>query len=215
MNRRIDLKTYRPLVLLLSLLFGGGAFASAETLTEPQRVVEDVTQGVLQVLRDERDRLRNDPDYVYRLVDELFVPNVDVDAVAALVLGRHWRGATPVQRDAFKREFKRLVIKTYATALNELSLDGWDIIYLPTRDLPGKIKRVMVRTQIQRPGNKPTSVDYSLRWNGRRWLAYDVTVEGVSLLVNYRSSFDRLASEKGMEGLIQDLAARNDGRLGS
>ena len=215
MRRWIDLKIAGLAALMAVILVGGPAASAAPDLSEPQKVVETVTQNVLRVLRDERQHLQDDPDYVYRLVDDLFLPHVDTNAVAALVLGRHWRGARPAQRNAFQREFQRLMIRTYATALNEITLDGWDIVYLPSRELGGKVKRVVVRTQILRPGNKPTSVDYSLRQAGKRWLAYDVTVEGVSLLTNYRSSFDRLASQKGLDGLIQDLAARNDGRQGS
>jgi len=187
----------------------------AEALSEPQKVVQSVSDGVIRVLREERQRLHSDPDFVYRLVDELFLPNIDVKGVSALVLGRHWRAATPEQKSAFTREFKRLVVQTYATALNEIQIDGWDMIFLPTRELSGKIKRVIVRTQIRRPGRNPTSVDYSMRYDGKRWLTYDVAVEGVSLLTNYRSSFERLASQKGLDGLIQDLANRNDERRGS
>ena len=215
MRRWLDLKIAGLAALMAVILVGGPAASASPDLSEPQKVVETVTQNVLRVLRDERRRLQDDPDYVYRLVDDLFLPNVDTNAVAALVLGRHWRGATPAQRDAFQHEFQRLVIRTYATALNEITLDGWDIVYLPPRELGGKVKRVVVRTQIRRPGNKPTSVDYSLRQAGKRWLAYDVTVEGVSLLTNYRSSFDRLVSQKGLDGLIHELAVRNDGRQGS
>jgi phospholipid transport system substrate-binding protein len=72
-----------------------------------------------------------------------------------------------------------------------------------------------VRTQISRPGAQPTSVDYSMRYKGNRWLAYDVKVEGISLLSNYRSSFGRLVSQKGLDGLIRDLNARNDAKGGS
>lgn len=203
-------------IAFFSILFLITSIAqAAEGLSEPQKVVRSVSDGVMRVLRDERQRLQTDPDYVYRLVDELFLPNIDVKGVSALVLGRHWRAATREQKDAFTREFKRLVIQTYATALNEIRVDGWDLIFLPSRELPGKAKRVLVRTQIRRPGRSPTSVDYGMRHDGQRWLAYDVSVEGVSLLTNYRSSFDRLASQKGLDGLIQDLAARNDERRGS
>jgi phospholipid transport system substrate-binding protein len=202
-------------VIIAAGLFMIGAVAAAsgnKALSEPQQVVENVSEGLKSVLRKDRQRLRNDPRYVYEVVDRLFLPNVDVNGVSALVLGRHWRGATPQQRQAFNREFKELIIQTYATALNEISVDGWDMTYLPTRELKGKIRRVVVRTQILRPGNTPVSVDYSMRQDGKRWLAYDVAVEGVSLLTNYRSSFTRLASQKGLDGLIRELAARNDSR---
>lgn len=207
---------HAPIVYAFILLFAfGPAAAAAQKLSEPQRVVETVSDGLVQVLQKEQARLKKDPKYVYQVVDELFLPNVDVDRVSALVLGRHWRIATPEQKKAFNREFKRLVTQTYATAIDEISVDGWNMIYLPTRELQGKAKRVVVRTQVSRPGSKPTSVDYSMLYNGKRWLAYDVAVEGISLLTNYRSSFGRLASEKGMDGLINDLTVRNNAKRGS
>jgi phospholipid transport system substrate-binding protein len=198
-------------LLLLAPAFGSTSLVLAGQLSEPQQVVEKVSDGLVRILREQRDRLQTDPDYVYEVVDDLFLPNVDMQGVSALVLGRHWRTASPHQKDAFNREFTRLVTQTYATAITELS-DGWDIVFLPTRELSGSAERVLVRTQVARPGGSPTSVDYSMRHAGGRWLAYDVKVEGVSLLTNYRSSFARLISQKGLDGLIQDLAARNDAR---
>lgn len=202
-------------VATLAIFLAVGSAVAGQELSEPQKVVEAVSDGLMSVLRKDRQRLKTDPDYVYEIVDELFLPNVDVNGVAALVLGRHWRSASPEQKDAFNREFKRLLVQTYATALNEISVDGWETLYLQTRELEGKIKRVVVRTQIVRPGNKPASIDYSMRHDGTRWLTYDVSVEGMSLLTNYRSSFHRIASQKGLDGLIQELASRNDARRGS
>jgi phospholipid transport system substrate-binding protein len=211
---------WRPFgFLVLATFFAaialGPTAAVAQRLSGPQQVVENVSDGLVRILREQRGKLKTDPDFVYEIVDDLFLPHVDVDTVSALVLGRHWRTATPEQRQAFNREFKRLVTQTYATAIHELSADGWDIIYLPVRELGGKSKRVVVRTQISRPGAQPTSVDYSMRYKGNRWLAYDVKVEGISLLSNYRSSFGRLVSQKGLDGLIRDLNARNDAKGGS
>jgi phospholipid transport system substrate-binding protein len=186
--------------------------AASPGLTPPQQVVEAVSEGLRQVLREDRDLLDKDPQYVYRLVDELLVPNVDVVRVSALVLGPVWREATPSQRDAFAEQFKRMLVRTYATAVNELS--EWQIQYLPIRMEPDQDK-VLVRTRIMRAGGEPVSVDYRMARRGERWLAYDVSIDGVSLLVNYRSNFVRLAREKGIDGLIQDLAQHNAERAGS
>lgn len=180
--------------------------AFAEPLSEPQRVVQQVSDGLRRVLREDRRLLETDPAYVHSLVDQLFLPNVDYPRVCALVLGPLWKRATPAQRDAFGDEFKALLINTYATAVNELS--EWEIRYLPLRLQPGG-KDAVVRTRVMYPGGKPVEVDYRMRKKGSRWLAYDVKVSGVSLLANYRSTFVRMARKKGIDGLIDDLAARN------
>jgi phospholipid transport system substrate-binding protein len=180
--------------------------AVADGLAEPQQVVQRVSDGLMKVLREDRALLRDDPKYVYRLVDELFLPNVDFDGVSALVLGPYWRRASPDQREAFAHEFKNMLIRTYATAVNELS--EWEIRYLPLRLQPGA-KEAVVRTQIMRSGGDPIQVDYRMHQKDGRWLAYDVAVAGVSLLTNYRSTFVSLARQKGLDGLIADLSARN------
>jgi phospholipid transport system substrate-binding protein len=193
------------LALALGLL-GSAVTGSAEPLNEPQQVVQRVSDELRRVLREDRHLLQNDPRYVHRLVDELFMPNVDYRRVCAMVLGPFWKRASVEQRQAFGEEFKQLLIHTYATAVNELS--EWEIRYLPL-PLDRGDKDVLVRTQVMRPGGEPVDVNYRMYKKGGRWLAYDVAVAGVSLLTNYRSTFVRMARKKGVDGLIDDLAARN------
>ena len=132
--------------------------------------------------------------------------HIDLDRVAALTLGPYWRDATPAQRRAFTSSFKDLVVNSYAHAVDEL--DAWNIRHLPPR-AGSHPDRVLVRTQIERPRGTPVAVDYRMIRKDNRWLAYDVLVEGVSLLTNYRSSFTGIARERGIDGLIQELRRRN------
>jgi phospholipid transport system substrate-binding protein len=199
------------LAIALTYVATTGIPAAAEPLSEPQQVVQRVSEGLGQVLRKDRHLLENDPAYVHKLVDELFLPNVDFQRVCALALGPFWKRATPAQRNAFGDVFKALLINTYATAVNELS--EWEIRYIPELYQPGD-EDVVVRTQVLYPGGEPIDVDYRMHQKGSRWLAYDVKVAGVSLLSNYRSTFMRLARRKGIDGLIEDLAARNATRGG-
>ncbi len=200
----------RPLFLALLalavLLWGFESKAAGESLSGPQQVVQRVSDGVRDVLRKDRRLLETDPAFVHRLVDELLLPNVDFQRVCSVVLGPVWKEASQAQRDAFGAEFKSLLINTYAMAVNELS--EWEIRYLPLRLQPGETETV-VRTRVLYPGGDPIDVDYRMYKKGDRWLAYDVAVAGVSLLANYRSTFVRMARQKGIDGLIADLAARN------
>jgi len=180
--------------------------AGAGGLSGPQQVVQQVSDGLMKVLREDRSLLQNDPKYVYRLVDTLFLPHVDLDRVSALALGPYWHRANLRQRKAFAQAFKNLLIRTYAMALNELS--EWKIRYLPTRVEPGD-HEVLVRTRVLQPGGNPIQVDYRMYEKDGRWLAYDVAVAGVSLIANYRNTFMALARQKGLDGLIADLSARN------
>ncbi|MEY6431778.1 ABC transporter substrate-binding protein [Thioalkalicoccus limnaeus] len=200
-----------PLLILLALIWLPGP-AATQPLTAPQQVVEKVSDELMRVLREDRQLIERDPEYVYRLVDERFLPHVDFERVSALVLGPVWREASPAQREAFGEEFKHMLIRSYAAAVNELS--EWEIQYLPM-SLDPDARNAIVRTRILRRGGQPTAVDYRMVRRGERWLAYDVSIEGVSLLANYRSSFVRLARERGIDGLIADLADRNLERQGS
>lgn len=172
----------------------------------PQQVIQEVSDGLMRVLREDRDLLRTDPSFVHRLVDRLFLPNVDLRRVAALVLGPHWREATPAQRAAFEAEFKRMLIQTYASALDRLS--NWELRYPPMRLEPDQAK-ALVRTEMRQPGGTPVAVDYRMALRGGHWVAYDVLVEGVSLLAAYRTQFTEIARRRGIEGVLAELHARN------
>lgn len=205
-------RAHRPLASVLLAALAALVFllqapaARAGDVSEAQQVIRGVSDGLTRVLREDRRLLETDPAYVHRLVDELFLPNVDFDRVSALVLGPHWRQATAEQRARFREAFKGMLIATYATAVNELS--EWEIRFLPTRE-PEGARDLVVRTQVLRPGGEPIAVDYRMVERNGRWLAYDVAVEGVSLLNAYRSTFVQMAREKGIDGLIAELETRN------
>jgi phospholipid transport system substrate-binding protein len=201
--------TVRALLCLVALLAAPPAVASVtggQDLNPPQRVIQGVSEDLMRVLQEDRDLLRTDPAYVHRLVDRLLLPNLDFSRVAALVLGPHWREASPSQRQAFEREFKTLLIQTYASALDRLST--WELRYPPMRLDPGQT-RALVRTELRQAGGAFVAVDYRMAVKGDRWVAYDVLVEGVSLLSSYRAQFTEIARRRGIDGLLAELSARN------
>ena len=181
--------------------------AGAYGKTGPQQVIQDTSERLRVILQENKQRLVDEPEYVYRLADEVFVPHVDMERVSSLVLGKHWRRATPEQKQAFSDQFKRMLVRTYATALRELG--DWKVDFLPMRTQPGE-KRVLVQTLMTRSGAPPVAMDYRMHQKDGHWLAFDVSVEGVSLITNYRASFSRLIRQKGIDGLIKELAARNE-----
>jgi len=194
------------LLLQYAILFPATAHGA---LNEPQRIIQQVSDGLMRVLREDRNLLKTDPGYVYRLVDELFLPHVDLPRVTALALGPYWRDATPEQRRVFQTEFQRLLIQTYASALDALST--WEIRFLPMQLEPGAT-RTMVRTEIRQPNGQPVRVDYRMALTNGRWRAYDVAVQEVSLLASYRSQFTAVAQRRGIAGLLEELSARNESR---
>ena len=201
--------TYKSLVLGLALLAAGGLPAAREgsaQLSAPQRVIQEVSARLQGVLQHDRRRLADDPGYVYQLVDDVLAPHVDMERVSALILARYWRQATPQQRQAFASEFRHMLVRTYATAFHELC--DWEIRFGPLRSAPGDT-RVVVQTQVLHGGAQPVAVDYRMHLEGDRWLAYDVKIEGISLITNYRASFARLIQSKGIDGLIERMTRLN------
>lgn len=192
-------------LVLLCLMFLPAVAHSG--LNEPQRIIQQVSDGLMRFLREDRDRLSSDPESIRRLVDELFLPHVDVPRVSAFALGPYWRDATPEQRRVFQVEFQRLLMQTYASALNTLS--RWEIRFLPMQLEPGAT-RTLVRTEIAQPGGEPVRVDYRMAFSEGRWRAYDVAVQDISLLASYRSQFSAVAQRRGLDGLLEELTARNN-----
>jgi len=194
---------------ILAFVFLTSTSITAAELSAPQQVIQDTSNEIKLLLKRDRDLLASDPAYVYKMVDEVLVPHFDLNRIAGLVLGRYWKRASAEQKETFKHEFKRMLVRTYATAFNEL--DDWDINFLQTRT-GKKPNDVMVRTKISRNG-PPVAVDYRMRDKGEGWKVYDVKIEGMSLVTNYRSSFNRLIRTGGMNGLLTHLADSNNQKI--
>lgn len=172
---------------------------------EPVELIRTTTERILDKLA-QAPELKSEPDTLKRLVEESIVPSIDFVRLSRLTLGKHWRTATTEQRKRFTSEFKQLLKRTYSTALTEYS--GQVIEYIPLREtLDGK--RSAVRTKFHQSSGSPVTVDYSLYKSNDGWKIYDVTIEGVSLAVNYRSSFGQEIRTHGLDSLIQHLATRN------
>jgi phospholipid transport system substrate-binding protein len=196
---------------LLMLLLGSiPVAAEKQALAKPQKVIEGISTRMADILNHERERLKSDPGYVYRLADEVLVPHVDFDRVARLVLGKHWRRANSEQQRAFERQFQRLLVRTYSTAFIELD-SNWEIRYLPLR-VNKKGDEVMVRTKVLHAAGDPLDVLYRMHLKGGSWKAYDVKIEGVSLVTNYRSNFTKEVRRSGLDGLIKKMTELNDRR---
>lgn len=183
--------------------------AMATKLVEPQKVIQGVANQLLKILEQEQELLKKDPARVYVLANDLLVPHVDFSRASNLALGKHWRRANPEQKARFSSQFQRLLVRTYSTALNEFT--GLEIRYLPIRMKSGD-DRAMVRTEVMRTGARPVDVIYQMHKNGDRWMAYDIKIDGISLVTNYRNSFSRHVRQHGMDGLIDHLTKMNDER---
>lgn len=196
----------RTLLFFLLALFLSPAMAVEDKSGDPQALVRDTSERMLAVLRAQREQLEKHPERIYDLVNEIVIPHFDFSRISRWVLGKYWRQATPEQRRRFENEFRTLLVRTYATSLLEFIDDQFR--YPPVRMKPGA-KRVTVRTDVIRRGGQPVRIEYRLFRGRDGWKAYDVLVEGVSLVANYRSSFAEEIRKSGLDALIARLAEHN------
>lgn len=186
-------------------------YAEAPAEPEPQALVESVTAKVLDALKDYKAKEENQPGYLDQKIEELIVSQMDFEAMAKLVLGKHWRAATPEQRSQFIEQFKTLLIRTYRTSLAEYSNEKVDFLPFHEGEQPDKL--ATVKSEIVRSNGPSIPINYSLRYKKEDgWKVYDIGIEGVSLVTNYRSSFSREINQNGMDHLIESLRDRNSGK---
>jgi phospholipid transport system substrate-binding protein len=206
--------SYIAVFTLLLVLLAGPPLPSvaSQHLDEPQQIVQDISVRLKEILRNDRQRLKDDPEYVQSLAREILLPYVDFDKVSSLVLGKTWRRATDEQREQFSYQFQRLLVRTYSTAFHEMN-DDWDIRFLPLRKNDTGDK-VVVRIQVLRAsGGQPLDVLYRMHLQDSHWKAYDVQIEGISLVTSYRSTFAKEVRNGGIKGLIERITELNDSRV--
>lgn len=189
------------------LALGGMLAVAAEQDAAPQQVVRMTADKVLAQVTANKAALDKDPSGIYGLVEATVVPRFDFTAMSQAAMGRYWRRATPDQQVQVTNEFKELLVRTYAVAL--LNYSGQQIEYLPVRPTDGG-GDVMIPTRIDPgTGGPPVPINYRMHQVDGVWLVYDVVIDGISLVTNYRSSFANTVRQRGVEGLIQQLAERN------
>jgi phospholipid transport system substrate-binding protein len=197
-----------PLFTIIALMVSPAM--AGEALLPPQKVIQETSEQVKEALR--KDDYKIDFAKATRIVKEILEPHVDVNRAALLILGKHWRTATPDQRERFKNEFRTMLIRTYTTAFSEFK--AFEISHLPLEMAPSDDK-VTVRTEIRQSGTpQPVPVSYRMENAGGEWKVYDVMISGVSLVQNYRTTFgSEIARTGSLEAVIKNLAERNAAAL--
>jgi phospholipid transport system substrate-binding protein len=195
--------------LLVATLFTGASLVAAQSVADditPQELVRDTSSRMLVALHDEQDSIREDSGRLYELVSEIVLPYFDFRRMSQWVLGKNWRKATPEQRERFVEQFRLLLVRTYGSALFEYADEK--IIYLPFV-ADSKAKTVTVRTEIELPAATAIPITYSMYRSNAGWKVYDVSISGVSLVTNYRSTFGSIIRKDGMDVLISQMFERN------
>ena len=195
---------YRYLLLwLMTALLGAPLHASEPG---PEALAKSVTDEVLAIVRADKDIQSGDRKKVLELVESKIVPHFNFTRMTQLAMGRNWRQASAEQQQALVEQFRALLVRTYTAAFTQYRNET--VEYRPMRMKPGDTD-VVVQSFINRPGGQPVAVSYSMEKTGNGWKVYNVQIEGVSLIENYRSTFNAEVQKGGVDGLIRTLSERN------
>ena len=193
-------------LLILATVFAGMNLQLAWSQESPDALVRKNTTEILAALKADKDLAAGNQKKIEKLADEKILPLFNFVRMTQLAVGRNWKDASEAQKKSLIDEFRTLLVRTYSTSLTQFRNQTIDV--KPTKMAAGDTE-VVVRTQVVQPGGQPIPIDYSLEKSGDSWKVYDVLIDGVSLVTNYRSSFNTEIQKSGIDGLIKSLADRN------
>jgi phospholipid transport system substrate-binding protein len=187
--------------------------APAAAAQAPVQIVQSIADQLATALDGHRQELQNNQDKLVSIIDKILLPHFDIDYASILVLGMHAREATPEQRERFAKAFYESITHRYAQGL--LNYTRGSVKVLPfSGDLNDQ--RTVVRTQVVLSDNKTVAVDYAFRkTRDGQWKAYDVIIEGISYVTNYRNQVDAEIRKGGIDKLITSLETQGDAALKS
>jgi phospholipid transport system substrate-binding protein len=168
----------------------------------PSEVVQTAAQNMLRDLDANREAYRKNTAKVGELVDKYLLPHFDTEFSARLVLGQHWRTATPEQRKRFVDAFYHSLLTNYGSALAEFTAERLKVY--PTNVDPNAT-RATVRTEIKRDNGDRISVNYYLHKTPEGWKAWDVVIDGISYVNSYREDFGPQIEQQGIDAVINRL----------
>ena len=203
-RRKVLIASVAALAGCWLLLAGGSAQATAPVVdtSDPEKLVRTASDAMLKEIDAHRAAYRKDKSQLYQLVDDVLLPNFDVNFAAQQVLGKHWRNADEQQRSRFIKAFYKSLLQSYGDALLDFTADR--IKFLPFQGDPAAA-RATVRTEVRRDGGALVKVNYSLRKTESGWKAWDVVIEGISYVKSFQEDFAPEVDQNGLDSLIRRL----------
>ncbi|HTP97513.1 MAG TPA: ABC transporter substrate-binding protein [Burkholderiales bacterium] len=191
-------------ILLCIVLFGIAGVGLAQDA--PDALVRNTTQEVLGIIKQDKDIRAGDSKKVLDLVESKVLPHFNFTRMTQLAVGRPWRDASAAQQQNLVTEFRTLLVRTYSTALELYKNQTIEVKPLVAQPADTE---VTVRTVINQPGGQPIPMDYRMEKTDKGWKVYDVAIENVSIVTNYRSQFAAEVQRGGIDGLIKTLRDKN------
>ena len=197
-------KSKFSIVVMLSALLLAPVSWAAET--RPDTLVKETAQEVLTIIKQDKEIQSGNKEKILNLVKSKILPHFNFTRMTRLAMGKNWRKASPQQKKELEKEFRTLLVRTYYKALAVYS--DHTIKVSPLKNVAGKTDTT-VKTEIIQSHGQPVSIDYSMEKINSAWKVYDITVAGISLVINYRGSFNSKIRSGGVEGLLKALTKKN------
>ena len=198
-------------LIVLCVLLGMGHTSRAQTKPDPKAApndfVQQVADQVLTALKTDSSVRAGNTARVNQIVDDLILPHVNFEKTTRLAAGRYWRQATPEQQAALVKAFRGTLGRSYSGAFTRVD-EGTSIKVLPLRGDADATDLVVKSQVMQRANTQPIALDYRLEKTPQGWKIYDLNVENIWLIENYRNQFSQQISQNGIDGLIQALNQR-------
>lgn len=198
MNIMINRLILFPLLLAFGLSANAAQAAPAQTA---DATIKNATTEFQELIKTHHEKYRADLSGFYKVVDDKVVPHFDTKGIAQLVLGKNWKTATPEQKTRFEAAFKDSLIRTYARAMLDYH-DSVSAEWAPLRAEAGA-NDVTVNAKILRKDAPPITLAFSVHLVGDIWKIYDISVENLSLITNFRSQVNAEVKASGLDAVIK------------
>lgn len=199
------MKKYLGIFVLLAVWLPALPAWSMEA-TSPDKLVDNTAQEVLTIVRQDKS-LQGSHAKILDLVEAKILPHFNFNRMTRLAMGKNWSKATPDQQEQLVKEFRTLLVRTYSNALTDYRDHA---IKVEPLKIAADDTDTTVKTKVmQDSGQQPVPIDYSMEKTGEGWKVYDVTVAGVSLVTNYRSTFNNQVRDGGVDKLLKTLMDKN------
>jgi phospholipid transport system substrate-binding protein len=179
--------------------------AMAEEVLSPDMLIEQTMSEVLEIIKKD-SALLTDEARLLELVDAKILPHFDFGRMTKLAVGKDWRTATPEQKQSLTNEFRTMLVRTYTKVFTTYKNPKVETKHV---QVAAGVEEIPVKTVISFSDGRSAKVEYEMEKTPTGWKAFDVTLEGVSLVTSYRGSFGDQIQQAGVDGLIQKLADTN------
>jgi phospholipid transport system substrate-binding protein len=194
----------QKMILCVSMYCAFGA-AHAEVIA-PDDLIKNTVHEVIGIIKQDKDIQAGDQKKINALVDAKVLPHFNFTRMTQLAVGKYWRTATPEQKQALVAEFRNMLVRTYTKVFTVYRNQTVEV--KPLR-MAADDSEVTVKTVINNPGSQPIPVNYEMKIAPDGWKVFDISIEGVSMVMSYRGTFSSQIQDAGIDGLIKALSDKN------